>query len=140
MERIPDSMIIYQNGNSVKACEDYLYGFCHLFALCLREIFEERAEIKAIWQHLEEDMSDYGFLAHAYVVLDGIYWIDCRGFINNDIILDEYIINESTSYLLENSEEDILFHLKEKMFDDFEEKEKEQIMDFISDNIGFYCS
>ncbi len=137
--KIPNQQIIYQDKYfNIKECDDYLYGFCHLFALCARDVFKDRAEIKAVWQHLDSNMSDYGFLAHAYVVIDGKHWIDCRGHINQAVILNEYIIDFPTSYLIENAEKEILFHMEEEMFDPFEPEEKNQIIKFIEKNISLY--
>lgn len=139
MKWISNSDIVYENESTYfRSCDDYLYGYCHLFAIGLKEVFQERAKIEVVWQHENDNMDDYGFLAHAYVVIDDNYIIDCRGVINQDIILSEYIEDSETSYLLDNAEKEIYLHMSEFLVEPFQPNEKEQIIDFIEKNYCFY--
>jgi len=131
--------IIYQKNGQIKTCDDYLYGYCHLFALCLKEIFGSRAEIVSAWQW-EERNEEYesGHLAHSYVCIDNDYFIDARGVINKAIIKEEYFIDEENVDEVEDSHCFLHSYIKDGLFEDFLPEEKEQIMDFISKNILVY--
>lgn len=60
---------------------DFLYGYCHIFALALIEHFKEKAE----GFYIEVIDNNQPCLAHAYVKINGVF-VDARGVVNLDEI------------------------------------------------------
>lgn len=140
---IKDNAVVYQkvfmDEIIIKTCSDYLYGDCHLFALALHDYFKDNSRIVLVWQHEDDNLDDFGFLAHAFVVIDEDYWVDCRGVIDEDLVKNEYIENEDLIFLIEENADIVLDdYIKNLYLEDFFEDEIKQIQRFINNNAHCY--
>lgn len=66
---------------------DYLHGRCHIFAIALKKLMGDRAEIFCVIDCDQPDSEIY--LSHAYVLIDNKTLVDARGVISEHEI-DNY--------------------------------------------------
>lgn len=133
---IDHNEIVFLSKYETKKCDNYLYGSCHIFALALKQYFDNDVDIVLLWQYENEDCSDFGFLAHAFVSTNDNLYFDCRGLVDLDTIIKEYTIDKKNAIIIENDTETILNTLmQEHILDKPSFTEIDSLIDFIDENI-----
>lgn len=119
--------------------DDYLHGRCNIFALAFAKLYKEHNpdnhEVK-ICVVIEEDFDDAQFLAHAYILFNGVS-LDARGMIT-DHEIEEYKADawRTETYLF--SIEDLESHCIRSLWGKPSKNEIEEIQTFIKNNKEIY--
>lgn len=122
---------------------DYLHGRCHLFAIAIKKVFQDRCKLIALCETQTTHSSSY-LLTHMYAIIDEDIMIDARGVIG-DHTIDDYMciaaesnIDYIDSYKVELDLESVISQSINTYWGEFMSGEEKILLDFITKNKAMY--